>query len=79
MKPLERRRPDKRLRAIRHYLRGTIAGWRLLLIRPTGMQPLERCRPDKRLRAIRHYFRGTDCRMAAAPYAAYGNGAAGTA
>ncbi|MDY0890291.1 hypothetical protein, partial [Kosakonia sp. CFBP8986] len=35
MKPLERRRPDKRLRAIRHYLRGTIAGWRLRLIRPT--------------------------------------------
>ncbi|WP_312203706.1 hypothetical protein, partial [Kosakonia cowanii] len=59
MKPLERRRPDKRLRAIRHYLRGTIAGWRLRLIRPTVMQPLKRRRPDKRLRAIRHYLRGT--------------------
>ncbi|MEI9691497.1 hypothetical protein, partial [Kosakonia cowanii] len=59
MNPLKRRRPDKRLRAIRHYFRGTIAGWRLRLIRPTGIQPLERGRPDKRLRAIRHYHRGT--------------------
>ena len=78
MDPLERCRPDKRLRAIRQYLRGTIAGWRLRLIRPTGMEPLERRRPDKRLRAIRHYHRGTDCQMAASPYPAYGNAAAGT-
>ncbi|WP_312604670.1 hypothetical protein, partial [Kosakonia cowanii] len=32
--PLKPRRPDKRS-AIRHFLRGTIAGWRLRLIRPT--------------------------------------------
>jgi len=31
---LEPRRPDKRSRAIRHYSRHAIAGWRLRLIRP---------------------------------------------
>jgi hypothetical protein len=34
--PLEPCRPDKRLRAIRHYLRCSFAGWRLRLIRPTN-------------------------------------------
>jgi hypothetical protein len=45
MELLERRRPDKRLRAIRQYHRGTLAGWRLRLIRPTKMslQRQQRC------------------------------------
>ncbi len=68
---LKPRRPDKRLRAIRHCLSAPIAGWRLRLIRPTVTKPLEPRRPDKRLRAIRHYLCGTDCRMAASPYPAY--------
>gem|GEM_PF-1833443 len=38
---LEPRRPDKRSRAIRHYSRHAIAGWRLRLIRPTKPEPAE--------------------------------------
>jgi len=38
---LEPRKPDKRSRAIRHYSRHAIAGWRLRLIRPTKPEPAE--------------------------------------